>query len=57
MSAVLVLAAAVCSFFALLIALGTNLWGSTWSEWIAGALLAWFLSLLIPWVEARQRTA
>lgn len=54
MGILLVLAAAVCAFFALLIALGTSLWSSTWSEWVAGALLAYFLSLLVPWAEARR---
>lgn len=54
MSLVLVFAALVCAFIALLLSLGAHLFGWTWDQWIAGALVAYFLSLLWPWVDARR---
>lgn len=53
MSYLLVLVAFVCALAAEVVELGGQLFGSTWQEWIAGALAAYFLSLLVPWVEAR----
>jgi len=54
MNYVLVLIALFCAVFAEVVALGNKLGSSTWEEWVAGALIAYFLSLLIPWVEARR---
>jgi hypothetical protein len=54
MNLLFVLAALVCAIFALIIALGNSLFSSTWADWIAGALIAYFLSLLVPWVETRR---
>lgn len=42
------LAAALCFFVALIIALGASIFGSTWEEWTAGGLLSWVLASLIP---------
>jgi hypothetical protein len=54
MSYLLVFAAFICALFALIISLGNNLFSSTWQEWVAGALMAYFLSLLVPWVETQR---
>jgi hypothetical protein len=54
MNYLFVLAAFLCSLAALVVALGNSLGSSTWEEWVAGALAAYFLSLLVPWVEARR---
>ncbi len=53
MNFVLVLLAFVCSLCAWAVALGWLHKGS-WQEWIAAALAFFFLSLLVPWVEARR---
>jgi hypothetical protein len=55
MSYLLLLAAFLCALAALVVALGNSLGGSTWEQWIAGALLAYLLSLLVPWLEERRR--
>lgn len=52
MNYLLVLAAFLCSLAALVVSLGNSLGGSTWQQWLAGALVAYFLSLLVEWVEA-----
>lgn len=39
-----VYAALACFVCALLVALGVDLGGSTWQEWIAGGLVAYLLS-------------
>lgn len=57
MSLLLVLVAFVCALLAEFVALGASLFNSTWQEWIAGALAAYFLSLLLPWVESRRPAA
>jgi len=54
MSYLLVLVAFVCALLAEFVALGAQLFGSTWEEWVAGALCAYFLSLLVPWVDAKR---
>lgn len=44
----LLFAAALCFFVALIIALGASIFGSTWEEWTAGGLFSWVLASLIP---------
>jgi hypothetical protein len=53
-SYLLVLVAFVCAGLGELVALGADVFGSTWQEWVAGALCAFLLSLLVPWAEARR---
>ena len=53
MSLIFVLLAFICSLAAWVTAYGKLHWG-TWSEWIAAALVFFFLSLLVPWVESRR---
>lgn len=38
----LLIAALVCAVISLVVALGADLGGSTWQEWISGALTAYF---------------
>ncbi len=40
-SLLLLVIAVVCFAFALIVALGAHIAGSTYAEWIAGGLLAW----------------
>lgn len=54
MNYVLVIVAFLCSLAAWVTAYGKLHWG-TWGEWIAAALVFFFLSLLVPWVDARRR--
>jgi hypothetical protein len=54
MSYILVLVAFVCAGLGELVALGANLFDSTWQQWVVGALCAYLLSLLVPWAEARR---
>lgn len=42
------IAAALCFFAALIIALGASFAGSTWQDWAAGGLLAQVLAALSP---------
>lgn len=53
MNYLFVLAAFICSLAAWVTAAGKLHWGS-WQEWVAAALVFFFLSLLVPWVEARR---
>jgi hypothetical protein len=53
-SYLLVLVAFVCAGLGELVALGADVFGSTWDEWVAAALCAYLLSLLVPWAEARR---
>lgn len=54
MPTILVFAAFLCALIAEFVALGADLFGSTWEQWVAGALLAFFLAQFWPWVEARR---
>ncbi len=54
MNTLLVFVAFICALFGELIALGAKLFGSTTTEWLFAALMAYFLSLLWPWVDARR---
>ena len=47
-SFLLIVAAVACFVIALIIALGASLGGSTYSEWVAGGLIAFAASFLPP---------
>lgn len=53
MNYILVVVAFLCTLAAWAVSLGWLHKGS-WQEWIAAALAAYFLSLLLPWYEARR---